>query len=193
MAQSGLSARPSRRCPARVRAAGVLVAAAVAVPLLGGCGFETRQQAAAVVNGHVIHEDDVATTAEQLKSARLDFSENIVVTALIAAPLLDSARGGTYQPDQVYAQTIASIPDATDTTKEFVKAVATIQAGTLSTQQVTTYRNELKTADISVNPKFGTVVPSNEGPVYFSLGASQPNWIKPGSGATTVATAPAQQ
>jgi hypothetical protein len=60
---------------------------------------------------------------------------------------------------------------------------------------VAAYRQGLAKADISVNPKYGSVVQSAEGPVYFTIGQQTPNWLKPGSNsapATAPATAPAQ-
>jgi hypothetical protein len=169
------SAHPARRV------AVVGIAALGAVSLLGGCGFETRQQAAAVVNGEVIHESDVRQTFEQLKAAKLDFAENIVVTALVAAPLLKSAveKSGSWKPDETYASVIASIPGATDTTKEFVEAVALIQSQKMTPADVAAYRADLQKADISVNPRYGSVVRSDQGPVYFTLGQTTPNWLKP--------------
>ena len=130
------SAQPARRV------AVVGIAALGAVSLLGGCGFETRQQAAAVVNGEVIHESDVRETYDQLKAAKLDFAENIVVTALVAAPLLKDVVGksGSWKPDETYASVISSIPDATDTTKEFVAAVALIQSQKMTPADVAAYR-----------------------------------------------------
>ncbi|MGO4660734.1 hypothetical protein AB4Z14_02635 [Terrabacter sp. 2TAF16] len=180
------SAQPAKRV------AVVGIAALGAVSLLGGCGFETRQQAAAVVNGEVIHESDVRETYDQLKAAKLDFAENIVVTALVAAPLLKDVVGksGSWKPDETYASVISSIPDATDTTKEFVAAVALIQSQKMTPADVAAYRADLKKADISVNPKYGSVVQSAEGPVYFTIGQQTPNWVKPG-GNTAPATAPA--
>jgi hypothetical protein len=171
------SAQPARRV------AVIGIAALGAVSLLGGCGFETRQQAAAVVNGEVIHESDVRETYEQLKAAKLDFAENIVVTALVAAPLLKDAvsASGSWKPDETYASVIASIPDATDTTKEFVEAVALIQSQKMTPADVAAYRAGLKKADISVNPKYGSVVQSDQAPVYFSIGQQTPNWVKPGT------------
>ena len=187
------SAHPARR------AAVVGVAALGAVSLLGGCGFETRQQAAAVVNGKVIHESDVRETFDQLKAAKLDFAENIVVTALVAAPLLKDAvaSSGSWKPDETYASVISSIPGATDTTKEFVAAVALIQSQKMTPADVAAYRADLKKANISVNPKYGSVVPSDQGPVYFTLGQQTPNWVKPAANAapatgSTPAPAPAQ-
>ena len=180
------SAQPAKRV------AVVGIAALGAVSLLGGCGFETRQQAAAVVNGEVIHESDVRETYDQLKAAKLDFAENIVVTALVAAPLLKDVVGksGSWKPDETYASVISSIPDATDTTKEFVEAVALIQSQRMTPADVAAYRDDLKKADISVNPKYGSVVQSAEGPVYFTIGQQRPNWVKPG-GYTAPVTAPA--
>ena len=194
-----LSARPahpvrsarSARSPKRLAAA--LVAGAAAVALLGGCGFETRQQAAAVVNGEVISQDDVQTTYEQLQAAKYDFTENVVLTALIAAPLLENAvaPSGGWKPDATYAQVLTTIPDATQPTKDFIAAVSLIQAQTMTPAQVEAYRTDLEKADISVNPRFGEVVPSDQGPVYFSIGPSSPNWIKPSSTPSTPATTPA--
>jgi hypothetical protein len=159
------------------------VAGATAVALLGGCGFETRQQAAAVVNDHVITQDDVQTTYTQLQTAKYDFSQDVVLTALIAAPLLEKALApsGGWKPDSTYAQVLTTIPDATESTKEFIAAVSLIQAQTMTPAEVQTYRTELKNADISVNPRFGEVVHSNQGPVYFTIGQSTPNWIKSSS------------
>lgn len=192
-----LSARPAQpvrsarsvRSPKRLVAA--LVAGAAAVALLGGCGFETRQQAAAVVNGEVISQADVQTTYEQLQTARYDFTENVVLTALIAAPLLENAvaPSGGWKPDATYAQVLTTIPDATQPTKDFIAAVSLIQAQTMTPAQVEAYRTDLEKADISVNPRFGEVVPSDQGPVYFSIGPSSPNWIKPS--ATSAAPAAA--
>jgi hypothetical protein len=157
------------------------VATLGAVSLLGGCGFETRQQAAAVVNGEVIHESDVRETFDQLKAAKLDFAENIVVTALVAAPLLKDAvaTSGSWKPDATYASVISSIPGATDTTKEFVAAVALIQSQKMTPADVAAYRADLQKADITVNPKYGSVVKSDQGPVYFTIGQQTPNWVKP--------------
>ncbi len=155
------------------------VAAVSVVALLGGCGFTTRQQAAAIVNGEVIHEDEVRETAEQLQAASLNFSEDIVVTALIAAPLLEKQveESGSWKPDDTYAAVLAEIPNATETTKEFVAAVALLDSGAMTEGDVAGYREALQDASITVNPKYGQVQYSNEGPVFFRLGASQPNWI----------------
>jgi hypothetical protein len=174
------------------RVAVAVVAAGTAAALLGGCGFATRQQAAAVVNGEAISQDEVQQTYDQLQAAKYDFTENVVLTALVAAPLLKKAVSpdGEIKPDQTYAQVMATIPDATQSTKDFVSTVALIQGQTMTPAQVQAYRADLAKADITVNPRFGKVVPSQEGPVYFSIGAQTPSWIVPGTGGTAPATAP---
>ena len=58
----------ARSAQSAKRAAVVGVAALGAVSLLGGCGFETRQQAAAVVNGEVIQR--VRRAARRTTSSR---------------------------------------------------------------------------------------------------------------------------
>ncbi|MDV3222370.1 hypothetical protein [Intrasporangium sp.] len=173
MKATSVRARSSRR---------VAVTALVglsAVTLLTGCGFETRQQGAAVVNGQVIHEDEVEETARQLREAQFDFPENIVVTALVASPLLHDAvrESGSWQPDATYANAIAAIPDATETTKEFVSAVALIQSAQMTDDDVARYRANLDKAAITVNPRYGDLIRSEEGPVFFTIGQKRPNWI----------------
>ncbi len=190
-----LSARVSARSGSSARRlVAVTIAAVTAIALLGGCGFATRQQAAAVVNGQMISQTDVQKTYEQLQAAKLDFSEPIVVTALIAAPLLKDvvAKSGSWKPDETYASVIATIPDATDTTKQFVEAVALIQSQKMTPADVAAYRESLAKADISVNPRFGEVKKSNEGPVYFTLGQQTPNWIVASTQSAPATTAPAQ-
>lgn len=187
--RSARTDRSARSVRSHRRLAVAVVASATAAALLGGCGFGTRQQAAAVVDGETITQAQVQETYDQLQAAKYDFTENVVLTALVAAPLLEKAQGG-FKPDATYAQVIATMPEATQSTKDFVAAVSLIQAQTLTPEQVQTYRTALGKADITVNPRFGKVVPSQEGPVYFSIGADTPNWIKPGTGATAPATAP---
>lgn len=157
-----------------------VVAGISVVALLSGCGFSTRQQAAAIVNGDVIHQTEVRETTEQLQGAKLDFSEDIVVTALIAAPLLKAQveESGSWSPDATYAAVVAEIPGATETTKEFIAAVALIDSGAMTEADIAGYRQALEDAQISVNPKYGKIEKVNEPPVFFRLGASTPNWIE---------------
>lgn len=174
-----MKARAAQAGTGRRLVAGVL-AGGMAVAMLGGCGFGTRQQAAAVVNGQEISQAEVEQTATQLKEAKLDFDEKVVVTVLIAAPLLKQVveASGSWKPDAVYAGVMHTMPDATDSTKQFVETVALLQSPALTDQDIATYRKDLKDAKITVNPRFGSLEPSNSGPVYFTLGDEAPNWIK---------------
>lgn len=185
-AWSALSARPVRHFAATA-ALGLAASA-----LLGGCGFETRQQAAAVVNGHVIHEADVQETANQLKAAKFTTAESIVVTGLIAAPLLTDALASTggFQPDAAYASAIAAISDPTETTKSFVFAAVMLQGKPLAPAVEAKYQKAVENADVSVNPKFG-VFTTTAAPVFFALGAASPSWIKPSIATSPAATTPA--
>jgi hypothetical protein len=190
-----LSARVSTRTGRSARRlVTVTVAAVTAIALLGGCGFSTRQQAAAIVNGQSINMADVSKTHQQLTDAKLDFSEPIVLTALIAAPLLQAAvaKSGSWKPDETYASVIATIPDATDTTKQFVEAVALIQSQKMTQADIAAYRQNLNDADISVNPRFGEVIKSNEGPVYFTLGQTTPKWVVPSTATATASPTPTE-
>ena len=161
------------------RVAATALVAVSALSLLAGCGFETRQQGAAVVNGEVIHSDQVEETARQLRDAQFDFPENIVVTALVASPLLQDAvsESGGWQPDATAANAINAIPDATDTTKEFINTVALLQSGQMTDEDVARYRENLDTANITVNPRYGSLIRSEEPPVFFTIGQQRPNWI----------------
>lgn len=163
------------------RLATAAVAGVSIVALLGGCGFSTRQGAAAVVNGHVIPENEVRTTTQQLNDAQLQFTEDVVVNVLIAAPLLEEQidKSGSWKPDETYAAVMANMPGATETTKDFVAAVALVESGRMTDADVAGYREALKNADISVNPKYGDVIDAPQSPIFFQLGPKQPNWITP--------------
>ena len=173
MKATSVRARSSKR----VAAAALVVLGAVT--LLAGCGFETRQQGAAVVNGEEIHSDAVEETARQLREAKFDFPENIVVTALVASPLLQDAvnESGGWQPDATAASAIAAIPDATDTTKEFINTVAMLQSAQMTEEDLARYRENLDKATITVNPRYGAIVRSEQPPVFFTVGQQRPNWI----------------
>lgn len=167
-ARPGLSAK---------RLATAAVAGATAVALLGGCGMETRQQAAAIVNGQVIHQDEVARATTQL--SQFGFNEQGVVLALIAAPMLRAQveSSGSWKPDSTYATILSRIPDATQATKDTLGAAALLESAAMTEADVAGYRAALGKAHITVNPRFGSVHKTDTGPLYFNLGASSPNWI----------------
>ena len=161
------------------RLAASAVAGVGAVALLGGCGLGTHEQAAAIVNGDVIAENEVRETTDQLTAAGLQFSESVVVTGLIAAPFLEEqvAESGSWQPDATYADAVNRIPGATETTKDFIAAVALLNANALTEADIEGYREALEAADIEVNPKYGTFQQVEQGPVFFEIGPETPNWV----------------
>lgn len=179
------------KAPVRVRsswrAAVVAAAGLAALTTLSGCGFETRQQAAAVVNGQVIHESDVQETSRQLSEAKgllqdgQKIPDTAIVTWLVASPMLDEAlevKGG-WTPNPEYARVMSLIPDASQSTKDFIRAVVQINSADIREEVDARYAELLDEAKISVNPRYGVVTPSAESPLRFSLSASQPNWIAP--------------
>ncbi|MDN5791305.1 MAG: hypothetical protein L0H25_10615 [Micrococcales bacterium] len=155
------------------------IAGISALGLLSGCGMETRQQAAAIVNDEVIPQDAVQSAAEQLAPAGLD-QDNAVVF-LIAAPLVKevSDTSGRWQPNPSYAALLAGIPDASQATKDTVQTAALMTSDTMTPADVQAYRKALDTAQISLNPKYGEIKKTNDGPLYFTLGAAQPDWLAP--------------
>ena len=174
-----LSARPARpvrsarsaRSPRRLAAA--LVAGATAVAFLGGCGFQTRQQAAAVVNGEVISQSDVQTTYEQLQTAQLRLHrERRAHRPHRGAPARERRRAvGRLEARRDLRAGHAAIPDATESTKDFVAAVSLIQSQTMTPAQMEAYRADLAEGRHLGEPPLrrDRAAPS-EGPVYFSIG-----------------------
>lgn len=167
-ARSGMSAG---------RLVAVAVAGVSALGLLSGCGMQIRQQAAAIVNGDVVHEDEVQSAAKQLAPAGLD-QDNAVVL-LIAAPLVKevSDTSGSWQPNPSYAALLAGIPDASQATKDTVATAALLSSETMTAADVQQYRKAFDAAHISLNPKYGEVKKTNDGPLYFTLGAAHPDWL----------------
>lgn len=169
--------------PAKRLATGTVAGITVAA-LLGGCGFTTRQQAAAVVNGVQISESDIQTTLDQLHTLKQfgQVNDNIIVEALITSRLLKPQveKSGVWKPDDAYASTIAQIPGATDMTKEIVEYVALLQSQKITEADIAGLKSAVNSAHITVNPKYG-VFERTEKPPYFDLTGPQPNWLKPTS------------
>lgn len=175
-AMSAWSAHPAKRL-----ATGT-VAALTVVALLGGCGFATRQQAAAVVNGVQISESDVQTTVDQLHTLKQfgQVNDNVIVEALVTARLLKPQieKSGDWKPDDAYASIIAQLPGATDMTKEIVEYVALLQSQKVTEKDIAGLQSAVNSAHITVNPKFGVFQRTTK-PPFFDLAGPQPNWLKP--------------
>lgn len=175
----------------RVAVTAVIGLSALAV--LGGCGFETRQQAAAIVNGQVITEAEVAEAAKQLNDAKVQVDDRNVLAGLIAAPLMRAAveKTGTFKQNATYAAVLNAVPNASEATKTFASALDLIQPGSMTDQQVADYFAEVKAAKVTLNPRYGTLTPSEQdAPVYFRIGSADVNWIAPPQGTGGAAGAP---
>lgn len=171
------------------RLATAAVAGISVVTLLSGCGFATRQQAAAIVNGEVIHSADVQKTTEQLRSLQQfnQATEPVIVEALITARLLEPEieKSGSWKPDEMYASTVAQIPGATEMTKDIIEYVALVQSQKVTPQDLQALEAAVKKAQVTVNPKYGSFQRSAEAP-FFSLEPGRPSWIE----STTPTVAP---
>ena len=108
---------------------------------------------------------------------------DLYVKGANAARRDDKSDAKPYTRVDIYAaNALAGIPDATDTTKEFVNTVAFLQSGQMTDQDLARYRENLDKATITVNPRFGDLVRSEQPPVFFTIGQQTPNWIiTPGS------------
>jgi len=178
---SSVRSRSSRRV-----AAAALIGLG-AVTALAGCGFETRQQGAAVVNGHVIHEDQLQETTRQLRTLE-EFKgvpESAIVEALVTQRLLEPAlqKRGVWEPDQTYATLIARIPGATEMTKDLVEFIALSQSKAVTQADIDALQQEVKAANVTVNPRFGTFTRIDQSP-FFTVDQKQPNWITVPAAAT---------
>lgn len=167
------------RTSSTTRLATAAVVGVTGVALLSGCGMATRQQAAAIVNGQVIYEDEVDTTTQQLRDAGFQGTEDDVVTGLIASPLLKAQLNSAeaWKPDSQYAQIISSIPDASSQTQDFVAVLILVNAGALGPEQMQGYTSAVEEAKVTVNPKYGTFKRDPQSPLLFQLGSEDPSWV----------------
>jgi len=179
----------------QVRRTGVLAAAVLAAILaLTGCTTFDKASTAAFVNGTAISDATVAQVTNQFNTglattADQKIKENQALGVLILAPFVLSQvkASGSWTPDARYNAALQKIPDATQATKDFIAtSIILAQGGPLTETDVTAILDQLKKADVVLDPRFGTWDPTNGGFLE-----SQDNWIKPtaapGDGATTPA------
>lgn len=151
-----------------VAAALVLGTAAV----LSGCGTAGT---AAVVDGHAISEKDAQIAAQQINEAfhpESPLTPRDAVSALITAPFILDVANRIGHP-QTASAAMAAMPTITapaESTIEVVRAQSAIQY--LSEADKTAIITALGKAKITVNPRYGTFVPTQAG-----LVATSPNWI----------------
>jgi hypothetical protein len=181
--------------PSRTRRAGALAAAVLAATLaLTGCTTVDKASTAAFVNGTAISDATVAQVATQFNTnlattADQKIQESQALGVLILSPfVLNQVKAsGSWTPDARYNAAVQKIPDATQATKDFIAtSIILAQGGPLTETDVTAILDQLKKAEVVLDPRFGTWDPTNGGFLE-----SQDNWIKPtaapGDGATTPA------
>jgi hypothetical protein len=176
----------------RARRTGALAAAFLAATLaVTGCTTLEKASTAAFVNGAAITDATVAQVAGQFNdnlatSADQRITESQTLGVLILAPfvLAQVKASGSWTPDARYNAALQRIPNATQATKDFVAtSIVLQQGGPLTETDVTAILDQLKKADVVLDPRFGTWDPNTGGFL-----TTDSNWIKPtaapGSGAT---------
>ena len=158
---------------ARLSMRGVAAALVLATAgVLSGCGTAGT---AAVVDGNTISEKGAQVAAQQINEAfhpETPLTPADAVSALITAPfILDVAsRIGHPQTASAAIAAMPSITDPAESTVEVVRAQSAIQY--LSDTDKAEIISALEKAKITVNPRYGTFVPSEA-----RVAPANPNWI----------------
>jgi hypothetical protein len=176
----------------RGRRAGALAAAVLAATLaLTGCTTFDKTSTAAFVNGTAISDATVAQVTSQFNdnlasTADQKLQEAQALQVLILSPfVLNQVKAsGSWTPDARYNTALQKIPDAIQATKDFLATSIILQGGSLTDGDVTAIVDQLKKADVVLDPRFGTWDP-NTGAFL----AAENNWIKP-TAAPTLEPAP---
>ena len=177
----------------RGRRAGALAAAVLAATLaLTGCATFDKTSTAAFVNGTAISDATVAQVTNQFNdnlasTADQKLQEAQALQVLILAPfVLNQVKAsGSWTPDARYNTALQKIPDASQATKDFLAtSIILQQGGPLTDGDVTAILDQLKKADVVLDPRFGTWDPKTG-----AFLAAENNWIKP-TAAPTLEPAP---
>jgi hypothetical protein len=166
----------------RGRRAGALAAAVLAATLaLAGCTTFDKTSTAAFVNGTAISDATVAQVTNQFNdnlasTADQKLQEAQALQVLILAPfVLNQVKAsGSWTPDARYNTALQKIPDASQATKDFLATWIILQGGPLTDGDVTAILDQLKKADVVLDPRFGTWDPKTG-----AFLAAENNWIKP--------------
>ena len=167
----------------RGRRIGVLAAAVLAVTLaVTGCTTFQKASTAAFVNGTPISDATVAQVTTQFNdnlatNDQQKVTESQVLGVLILSPFVlgQVKSSGSWTPDARYNTALQKIPDASQATKDFLAtSVVLQQGGPLTENDVTAILDQLKKADVVLDPRYGSWDPATGGFL-------QPdnNWIKP--------------
>ncbi|WP_409484922.1 hypothetical protein [Arsenicicoccus dermatophilus] len=128
--------------------------------LLSGCLEREESRAAAVVDGRTILESDVQQATREFNTgsskATQPMSPTDVVTALAYGQFVLPAvqQAGQAVSDDVARQVLDKIDDPSPTTVEFVRSALAL--GKLDPAVEAKVVQQLKAADIRVNPRYGT-------------------------------------
>jgi hypothetical protein len=156
-----------------------------------GCTTFQKASTAAFVNGTPISQATVAQVTSQFNdnlatNDQQKVTESQVLGVLILSPFVlgQVKKSGSWTPDARYNTALQKIPDPSQATKDFLAtSVVLQQGGPLTESDVTAILDQLKKADVVLDPRFGTWDPNTGGFL-----TPDNNWIKPtaapGSGAT---------
>ena len=164
----------------RSRAGALAVQAATLA--LTGCTTFGKASTAAFVNGTAISDATVAEVTNQFNTnlastADQKLQEAQTLGVLILAPfVLNQVKAsGSWTPDARFNTALQKIPNASQATKDFLAtSIILQQGGPLTDADVTAILDQLKKADVVLDPRFGTWDP-NTGAFL----AADNNWIKP--------------
>jgi hypothetical protein len=164
------------------RVGGLATAVLAATLAVTGCTTFEKTSTAAFVNGTPIPNATVAEVTNQFNtnlatSADQKLQEAQTLGVLILAPfVLNQVKAsGSWKPDARYNMALQKIPDATQATKDFLAtSIILQQGGPLTESDVTAILDQLKKADVVLDPRFGTWDPNTGGFL-----APDDNWIKP--------------
>ena len=167
----------------RGRRAGALAAAVLAATLaLTGCTTFEKTSTAAFVNGTAISDATVAQVTNQFNDnlastpdQKLQEAQALQVLILAPFVLNQVKASGSWTPDARYNTALQKIPDASQATKDFLAtSIILQQGGPLTDGDVTAILDQLKKADVVLDPRFGTWDPKTG-----AFLAAENNWIKP--------------
>jgi len=165
----------------RRRRAGALAVLAATLALTG-CTTFGKASTAAFVNGTAISDATVAEVTNQFNTnlastADQKLQEAQTLGVLILAPfVLNQVKAsGSWTPDARFNTALQKIPDASQATKDFLAtSIILQQGGPLTDGDVTAILDQLKKADVVLDPRFGTWDPKTG-----AFLAAENNWIKP--------------
>ena len=157
----------------RTRGGLAAVAAAAALALTGCSTADT----AAIVNGTTITVSEAQEAVRQIKEAQpaAQITTPSAVQALIFAPFIneEAAKSGKGQSDSSAKAALGgTVTNPSRATLDLVKASMVSQQ--LTQEETDAIRREIAAADITLNPRFGTIDQANA-----QFGPPQTNWLKP--------------